>query len=179
MENAPLEKSTALILCDACHTRINDLDSFCNNCGYPMKGSKFEQNSFIAKRNDAEIDLIAFNKRLKNAGNTLFYLAGFFLFATVYNFFSFKDDPQVLAIVLPNVILGILFLVLGEYCKKKPLACMVCGLCLYIIVQLLLFVDNPSINLGDIVELVIIAYLIIGIKSAIDIEKVKKEHNIA
>jgi len=77
--------------------------------------------------------------------------------------------------VIPNLVLAVVFLALGGYTHKKPLACIISGLSLYIIVLILFFIDNPaSLAYGVIVKIVII-----GIKSAIEIEKIKKEHNIA
>jgi len=181
MEEVPSTKTSGLTLCDACFAHINEGDFYCNSCGYPIKGSKFEQNSFLAKRNDAEIDLIAFKKKIKKAGNTLFYLSIFFIFCAIIGFFSNKDQPEVLAVVVPFIVLGVLFLVLGDYSKTKPLACMICGLCLFIIAQLLDFVYDPgSINWGSgVIIFIVLGSLGKGIKSAIDIERIKKEHNIA
>jgi hypothetical protein len=86
----------------------------------------------------------------------------------------------VLAYVLPNLILAILFLALAGYSRKKPLVCLVCGLCLYVIVQVLMLIDDPArIAYGIIFKIAIIGYMINGIKSAIEIEKIKKENNIA
>jgi len=82
--------------------------------------------------------------------------------------------------VIPNLVLAVVFLALGGYTHKKPLACIISGLSLYIIVLILFFIDNPaSLAYGVIVKIVIIGYMIKGIKSAIEIEKIKKEHNIA
>jgi hypothetical protein len=181
MEEYHLGNEHTVERCNACFTATNDIDQFCNNCGYPLKGSKFEQNTFLSKRSEAEIDLIAFDKRIKKAVSVLFYLSGIFILGAIVSFFTKKDDPDVLAVVVPYIILGVLFLVLGEFGTKKTLACTVCGLCLYVITEILTFVSNPGdINLFDIIiKLVIIGYLVNGIRSAIDIERIKKEHNIA
>jgi hypothetical protein len=166
--------------CEACFTTISDDDIYCANCGYPLKGTALEQKTFIFKQNKVDFDLIAFKKRINKAGSTLFYLSGFFILAGIYNFLSKKDDPDVLALVIPNLILGILFLLLGEYSKKKMLACFISGLCLFIIIEILLFVADPNFDLAyDVFVVVILVYLIRGIKSAIEIEKIKKENNIA
>jgi hypothetical protein len=96
------------------------------------------------------------------------------------NFFLSKDNPDVLAIVIPIFILAVLFLILGAYSAKKPLACLISGLSLYVIVQILLAIDDPvNIVKGIIFKIAIIGYLIKGIKSAIDIEKIKKDNHLA
>jgi len=166
--------------CAACDTAVLNDDIYCNNCGYPLKGSEQEQKSFILKREWAGIDIASFSKRLKSAANKLYYLAGVFVLYGIIVFFLKKDEEDVLAYVLPNLILAVMFFALGGYSMKKPLACMVSGLCLYAIVLILNFIANPAkIASGIIFKIVIIGYLIKGIKSAIEIEKIKKEHNIA
>lgn len=166
--------------CPSCNTSVTDTEVFCTNCGYPLKGTDFEQRSFIADKEVLNIDLDSFGAELRKARNTLYYLAGLFVVIGLVNFFIKKDDPEVLAYVIPYIVLAILFFALGGYSMKKPLACLVSGLCLYVIVQVLNVIDNP-VNLarGIIIKIAIIAYLIKGIKSAIEIERIKKENNIA
>ncbi|MBK0381124.1 hypothetical protein [Mucilaginibacter segetis] len=178
MENI-IPAEAAIEKCDACFTDVVADDVYCTNCGYPLKGSDFEQRSFIANRDVIDIDMNDFNNKIKSARNSLYYLAGVFMFVGVINFFIKKDDPDILAYVLVYVILAALFLALGGYSQKKPLACIVSGLCLYTIVQVLAIIDNPA-NLvsGIIVKIVIIGYMIKGIKSALELERFKKENNI-
>jgi hypothetical protein len=166
--------------CAHCFAEVKNDDVYCTNCGYPLKGSELDQRSFIANNEIVHIDIAEFHKKVRSAGNTLYYLAGLFVISGIVNFFILKNDPNVLAVVIPIFILAILFLALGGYSRKQPLACLVSGLCLYIIVQVILAFDNP-VNLasGIIIKIVIIGYLIKGIKSAIGLEKIKKENNIA
>jgi hypothetical protein len=166
--------------CAACYTNVLAADVFCTNCGYPLQGSEQEQRNFIANQEVVNLDYADFNKQIKNAGNSLYYLAGIFLLSTIVNFFISKDDPEVLYNVIPLVVLSALFLILGGYSRKKPLACIVSGLALYIIVQVLLAIDNPvNIFGGIIIKIIIIGYMIRGIKSALEMERFKKEHNIS
>jgi hypothetical protein len=180
MENSKSVTPAPIERCESCFTEIRNDDIYCANCGYPVRGTALEQKTFISKKNIANFDLVAFKKRINKAGNTLFCLAGIFLLGGLINFFSMKDDPNVLAVVVPSLMLAVLFLLLGEYSKKKTLACFISGLCLFIIVQLLNILNDPKIDfLYIILIVVIIVFLVMGIKSAIDIEKIKKEHNIA
>jgi len=180
MENSLPTSNDPVNQCAACYKTVSNDDVYCINCGYPLKGSEKDQKYFIQKRDFAEIDMVSFNKQLKNAANTLYYLAGVFVFYGIIIFFLKKDDPDVLAMVIPNLILAIVFLALGGYTHKKPLACIVSGLCLYVIVQILFIIDNPTnLAYGIIVKIIIIGYMIKGIKGAIEIEKIKKEYNIA
>ena len=92
-------------------------------------------------------------------------------------FFKLKDDPEVLGKVIPYLILGVVFLLLGEYSKKHTLACFISGLCLFVIVQVLNLFQNPDLNLYSfLIMALVIGFLIMGIKSAIEIEKIKKQN---
>jgi len=173
-----------ILRCAACFKEIANDDIFCAHCGYPIKGTTVEQSAFITKQNKIDFYKSEINKRAKDrinkAGNTLFWLAGLFFLCAVIAFFILKDNPEVLAVVIPYLVLGIAFLVLGDYSKKKTLACFVSGLCLYIIVQTIDFFQNPNLNLFSfLIVAIIITFLILGIKSAVEIEKIKKENNIS
>ncbi|AYL95979.1 zinc ribbon domain-containing protein [Mucilaginibacter celer] len=166
--------------CTYCNTEIKAEDTFCTQCGYPVKGTETEQNHFISEREIQEIDLFTYNKSLRQATNTLYYLSGIFVFAALIYFGLHKDDPDVVAVVITNIIMAAIFLVLGSYSKRKPLACLVSGLSLYVIVQVLNAVVSPtSLLQGILVKIIIIGYMIRGIKSAMDVEKIRKENNIA
>jgi hypothetical protein len=180
MDNTIPTTTPVTELCAYCSTKTQDEDTFCTNCGYPLKGTEEDQKNFVTQRSFNEIDIVDLNKKLKTAGTSLYYLAGLFVISGFFNFFINKDSPEVLAIVVPLFILAILFLVLGAFSGKKPLACLISGLSLYVIVQILFAIDDP-VNLakGIIIKIAIIGYLIKGIKSAIDIEKIKKENHIA
>jgi hypothetical protein len=167
-------------LCNSCFTKIDQDDQFCNNCGYPLKGTEEEKRTFQSTRTVNEIDIADYNKKLTNAANTLYYLGGIFVIYALVQFFVKKDDEDVLAYVLPNIVLAIVFVVLGGYTKKKPLACLISGFSLYIIVQVLNAVTEPSTVIkGIIVKIIVIGFLVRGIKSAIEVDRIKKESNLA
>lgn len=162
--------------CDGCYIAVTNDDFYCTHCGYPLKGTADEQRKFVISLSQKEAALPEFEKKVERAGDTLYYLGGIFVLYSGYNFWHNKDNPSVLAIVLPNLVLAILFLLLAGFSKQKPLACFVSGLCLYLIVQVLILVSNPSrIDLGFFVKIIIIVFLIKGIKSAIEVERIKKE----
>jgi hypothetical protein len=168
-----------IIRCEACFKEVVENDVYCSSCGYPLKGALHEQQAFVSKINKADFDLVAFKKRIKKAGRALFYLSGIFIAGAIFSLFKMKDDPDITAISIRGFIIGAIFLVLAEYSKKKMLACFISGLCLFVIVQLINILSNPEFDLYYAVFIVaIIVYLVIGIKSAIEIEKIKKEHNL-
>ena len=180
MENAIPEPAQPAGYCKACAAQVVNDDAFCTSCGYPLKGTEKDQRYFMAERSNVMIDMAEFNNKIRRAGNSLYYLSGVFVLIALINYFRNQNDPLVLGFVIPLMILAVLFLVLGYYSRKKPLACLISGLCLYIIVQVLLIVSNPAnLAAGIIWKIFIIGYLVNGVRSAIEIEKLKKEHNIA
>src|ERR1700750_1493554 len=111
-------ETTTAATCGACYTVINEDDAFCGNCGYPIKGTEMEQQTFILHRSHAEIDLSEIKKTLKRAGNSLFYLAGVFALWGILYFFSNRDSENFIAVVIVCFVLSAIFVVLGEYSKK-------------------------------------------------------------
>ena len=92
-----------------------------------------------------------------------------------------KDQADGLTDVILNIILAMIFLALGGYTHKKPLACIISGLALYIIIQVLNIIIDPvsfASPIVLIVKIVIIGFLIKGIRSAIEIERIRKENNL-
>jgi len=181
MENKIAPSTETILRCDACFTEIGTDDVYCANCGYPTKGTAAEQAKFISKKNRVDVATVELTQRvtksLNKAGRTLYYLSGLFILGGIIAFFKLKDDPEVLGKVIPYLILGVVFLLLGEYSKKHTLACFISGLCLFVIVQVLNLFQNPDLNLYSfLIMALVIGFLIMGIKSAIEIEKIKK-HN--
>jgi len=169
----------AIEKCASCNTSVSNSDVYCGDCGYPLKGNEQEQQNFLYKRDVADIDMAHFNKQLKNAANSLYYLAGVFVLTGIIFYFIKNDDPDAFVILLENLVLAFVFLALGGYARKKPLACIVSGLCLYAIVIILNVITNPAtLFYGILVKIAIIGYLIKGIKSAIEIERLKKEYHL-
>ena len=163
--------------CSSCNIRILNNEAYCQNCGFPLLASEKEQNDFLLNRDIAQIDLEGYNLKIERVRNWFYYLAGLLIVIGIIVLLTNKDNEDILALVIPQFILAILFLILGSYSMKKPLACIVSGLSLYIIVQILNAIQNPIlIAKGFIFKIIIIGVLIRGIKSAIEIEKIRKEH---
>ena len=54
--------------CAACFNQVNENDTFCTSCGYPLKGSEEEQKNFIMEKNTKEIYLEEENRQIKKSG---------------------------------------------------------------------------------------------------------------
>lgn len=176
--------STAVLnLCGCCFKSVNTDDTFCNSCGYPLQGSEFDQKNFIATRNSKEIDLEAAAGKIKKATNILYWIAGgsavsgLLLFMIGYS--TDGDNSEQVASLIVSIILGMIYLALASWSKKKPFAAIVSGFSLYVIVIILTVIADPTaIFRGFIIKGIFIFYFIKGIKSAIEAENLKKELNI-
>jgi hypothetical protein len=68
---------------------------------------------------------------------------------------------------------------LGIWSKKKPLAAIVTGFIIYMLILILdALVDPKTILQGLILKIIVIGAFVTGIKGAIEAEKIRKEHNL-
>src|ERR1700741_710439 len=179
MEESLSMPANESVFCKSCYEKVNEADAFCNNCGYPLKGTEAEQRDFIANRTSQEIDLKDYNKKIKSAGIALYWVAAACLISGLVFYAVSKDDSTKVGVLIVNLILTMIFVFLGAWSKKKPLAAIISGSSLYGILIILNAIADPmSILSGIWVKIIIIAALIKGIKSAIDADRIKKELNL-
>lgn len=164
--------------CNACYKAYTPNDTFCNGCGYPLQGTPQEQDFFLSERNVKEIDLSSMNEAVRKAGNSLFWIAGLTAVSSLFILGTVAEEDR-LSVLIANIFLFVAFLALGFLSKSKPTAALISGLSLYLIIQVLNAIDNPlTIFSGIIFKVIIIGYLIKGIKAVLDADKLKKELNI-
>ena len=166
--------------CESCDSPVNEQDQFCTSCGFPLKGTDEAQNQFLSNRRYKQHEARELARKTRNAQTTLFVLSGlFFVIGVIYYFIQGQND-MAFAALITNLILSAVFLALGGWSKNKPVAAIISGLVLFVLVQLISIVDDPvNIGKGIIVKIVVIVYLIKGLKSAMEAEKIKKEYNIS
>jgi hypothetical protein len=113
MEDPISQPAPAVDQCAACDAQILTDDAFCTGCGYPIKGTEKDQKYFMLKREMADIDMNSFNKRLKNAAHSLYYLAGIFVVSGGIFYLLKKDEPDAFSVLITNLVLAFIFLALG------------------------------------------------------------------
>src|SRR5438034_10364369 len=103
------------------------------------------------------------DKKIKSAGTTLYVLAAISVLYGFGYYYINKTFSNALGVLVSYLIVSILFLLLGLWSRKKPVASIISGMILYILLQLIAAMDNPRnlIN-GAIVKIIIISYLIKG-----------------
>ncbi|MEO5593557.1 MAG: hypothetical protein ABIR15_07510 [Chitinophagaceae bacterium] len=178
-ESQLLPVTESMMECKCCFEKINAADQFCQKCGFPLKGSEEEQNQFFYNRNYQHMEINALDKKIKSATTTLYVLAGLsFLIGIIYFSVNPAEDNGS-AILITYTVIAIIYLLLGVWAKTKPVASIISGMVLYILIELMGAIENPaSIFRGIILKIIIISYLIKGLMSAIEAEKIRKQHNI-
>ena len=169
----------AIAECKCCFVAINTADHFCQSCGFPLQGSEEEQSRFFTQRNYQQMQMHELNKKMESARNALYVLAAIFMLSGLFLFFVNRTEDSASGILITNTIVAVIFLLLGYWSAKKPLASIVSGMVLFVLVQLITIFDDPlSIFKGIILKIVIISYLIKGLMSALEAEKIQKQYNI-
>jgi hypothetical protein len=165
--------------CNYCSEIILEQDQVCSNCGYPIKGSSDEQQKFISLKGRIKHDLKELKTKIENAQITFYILSGLFFLMGGISYLTVKDKELALNILIENLILCTIFLALGGWAKIKPVICILVGLIFYIISQIIGVISGYMPFKGVIIKVFVIAILIKGLASAIDAERIKKEHNIS
>lgn len=168
-----------LQLCACCATKYQTIDVYCNSCGFPLQGTKEQQDSHIANRAIKEIDLGDLKNKVEQACSSLYWIAGICALSAIVQIFMFENGDDWFSYLVTAVILVGAFLAFAVWSKTKPLAALISGLALYLIVQILNAMADPgTLASGIIFKIFIIGYLIKGIFAIIEVEKIKKELNI-
>ena len=163
------EITTITLTCIHCDTPIHETHMFCEECGYPLKGSEQDVAKFYAKRvmdkrktNNAE-------EKIKSARNTLYVMAGIIV---VFGLFLFYKNADISGLII-NIIVGVIYILLGVWSKQRPLIALLLGLLLYVTIVVVTAIAEPHTLLSGVIwKVLIIAYLAKGIYSASLINKV-------
>lgn len=175
-----LELSPVVANCRACATGVQEADQFCQSCGFPLKGSEQDQENFIYNRNYQHLELQGLDKKIKSAGTTLYVLAGLSMLSGIIFFFIYNGQAEATAELIAGAVIAIIYFLLALWSKKKPVAAIISGLVLFFLVWILTVIADPvNIVSGIIFKIIILVYLIKGMKSAFEAERIRKQHNIA
>jgi len=178
-ELQPLPVAAFTPECKCCFGKINEADQFCQACGFPLKGSDEEQSQFFYNRNYQHMEMDGLKKKVQSARTTLYVLAGYFLLAGLVLFAMNKSNDSAAGMLISNAVVAVIFLALGIWADKKPVASIISGMVLYILVILMsIFQDPTNIIKGIILKIIIISYLVKGLMSALEAEKIRKQYNI-
>jgi hypothetical protein len=172
----PITETTT---CSSCFFNIDQNDTFCTNCGYPLKGSETDQKDFMMLKSYKEINLREAMTQVKRASYALYYIAGATMIMGLIAYSTNNDAGVKNSVLIMNTILALIYAAMGFWSTRKPLTAIISGASLYALVFILNAVTNPiSIASGIIFKIFIVVYFARGIKAAIEADKLKKELNI-
>jgi len=168
------------LTCDYCSETILEQDQICTNCGFPIKGSSEEQQKFFSLKGRVRHEVKELKTKIENAQITFYVLSVLFFLVGIISYFTVKDKELSLNVLIENLILCTIFLALGGWAKSKPVICILLGLIFYITSQIIGVVGGYTGPLkGILIKGVIVVVLFKGLVSALDAERIKKEHKIS
>lgn len=157
----------------------NDLHidaTYCTACGFPQQGTDAERKSFyvdhIKKKNEFDEAL----KGVKASKNILFIASGLCLLSGFI--LSVIDSADAEINIIAGFVMALIFLGLGFWAQKNPLAASVTGLIVYVtalIIGIVVTVSEGGRRPFGIMDIVIIITLIRGVRGAIKAENLRKE----
>jgi hypothetical protein len=176
MEMQPLQDQNTPMQCAHCKNALDHTDSFCEHCGYPVKGTDEAKSAFHYQANSKQLQLQDTSASIRKAANSLYVVAGVFVVYAIVYYYVKPDSADSLSLLLTNVILAIIFLLLGWWSTRKPVAALISGLSLFIAIQILnMIVDPVTIVQGIILKVFVIFYLIRGLQAAFEASRISKE----
>ena len=176
MNIEPGEPKPEVELCPNCHAANLHDDQFCGSCGFPLKGTEEEKTNFKHQVSFKHIQLHDNKKIIRRATNSLFVVGGVFAIYGIVYFFMSKDKHVIFEFLVTYFIVSIIFFLLGLWSTSKPVAAIVSGLVLFTAWQLLLIINEPgTIFRGLILKIFVFVYLIRGLQSAIEAQKLSKD----
>lgn len=165
--------------CKACAAKINEDDFFCQSCGFPIKAPAEERDAFINNRDYKAYELSLMQKQVKSASTSIFVIGVFTALAGIFYYFTLPEEQKPLVTMILNLLIAGIFIALGFWCKEQPVAAIISALSLYTILLILIMINDPmSILKGIIFKIIIIVYLLKGLNSAFESQKIKKTYNL-
>lgn len=155
--------------CKHCETPVKEDHSFCSECGFPLKGSDQDVAKFYAKRVMDKRKTNNAHEKIKAARKTLFIIAAII---TVFGFFIYYKTQDLVPLII-NLVVSVVYVVLGVWSKQRPLIALILGLLLYLTLIIITAIADPlTLVAGILWKILIIGYLAKGIYSASSINKV-------
>ncbi len=151
--------------CSKCQTQLGENDTFCNNCGYPERGTSEEQGKYNYSIELKKNVVDNARKKLKNVKTLLYVLAGLNFLVGIYflsNEMTFNDG-------IGSFISSIIFLGCVVWVNKQPLTGILAAFIFWILLQLsVVLVDPVLLFNGIILKVIFIGIFVKGISSAKD-----------
>lgn len=178
-ELQPLPVAVVNLECTSCFGKVMEADQFCQSCGFPLKGSEEEQRQFTYNRQYQQMEINGLAQKVKSARNALFVTAGLFLLNGLAYFAFHPGENTASAVLITYGVLAVIFLLLAWWAEKKPLASLISGMVLYVLIFLMDVIADPrNLYQGVLIRIIVVVYLVKGLMSAMEAEKIRKQYNL-
>ena len=178
MNLEPALQPTTPVSCNHCNNQVADPDIFCQQCGYPVRGSEQQVNEFNYQVGYKQMQLDDSHSGVRKGRNSLYVVAGIFTVYGLIYYLMNEEAENATALLLTNIMLALVFLLLGFWSMKKPIAALISGLTLFVAVHLLNFIVEPiTLFQGIIMKVLVIIYLVRALRAAFEAEKISKDLN--
>jgi hypothetical protein len=178
MNLEPALQPATPLACNHCTNHVSESDTFCQQCGYPVRGTEEQVNEFNYKVGYKQMQLNDSHTGVRKGRNSLYVVAGIFAVYGLVYYFMNEQAENAAALLLTNIMLSVVFLLLGFWSMKKPIAALISGLALFVAIHLLnLIVEPATIFQGIIMKVLVIIYLVRALRSAFEAEKISKDLN--
>lgn len=168
-----ISSTTAANSCKCCCELYNEEDHFCKSCGYPLRASEQEQVNFIYRRAYEKTQIKELDGKSQYASIIFYILAGLLLLSGLVFFFIHPEDDTASMVLVLSGSIAVIYLFLGMWSAKKPIAAIICGLIFFIVSFFL------GVRLGGIIiNFAIAGGLIIALVSALNADRKRKQHNL-
>lgn len=161
-------------VCSNCKSSISENEKFCSECGFPENGSDEDRGKFRSRVGAKKRLLKVVQKEVKRAKSTLVVLG--VLSALVGVLYGFVIEAGDVATLVIYSIIAVIYFGLAIWSDKQPFAAILTALILYgtLIIVSAIF-DPATIVSGIVLKIIIISFLIKGLKSGNEAKKVMKE----
>ncbi|HTL82846.1 MAG TPA: hypothetical protein VL651_14130 [Bacteroidia bacterium] len=159
--------------CHMCGTTpLADDIIYCPSCGFPQRGTEFEQRKFILSRRVKRSEIRETQGDIGVGRLILFILSGFNFLVAAFYYFNLKSATGAIG----EITIAVLYAGLGVWAIYKPYAALLTGLLCYCTFIAVNFLINPvSIFSALVIKAMIFGGFIYGMSAVRKAEKLKKE----
>ncbi len=162
-----------ILTCDNCKVEISPVEIICENCGYPIEGTKKEQAIFIGQQISNKSTLNDAKRFQRRSSYILYVIGGFQIVIAIVNYYTIAD---ILSFVI-TAFIGLIFILFGFLSSKKPLLFLSLGLTLIVLLYAIDFILDPSsIFQGILWKLVILGTLSYALIVSFEEQKIKRKN---
>lgn len=159
-------------VCENCQATYTIGQKFCTTCSYPLGGEEWEKRDFRLNIARQSTLIKQSAQKVKNARNIVYFMAAAFIITGLIFGFTLDDFPTMMV----NGFLCLTFLIIAAWCERNPFGALLTAFVLYLTVQVVGAIIEPSsIASGIVMKLIFVFGLVKGIQSAREGQMAAKE----